>query len=299
MTALPAWMSPSDADLPALPVPRGRPATRRALGALLQVMAVLVDDAPARRRGLLQAIDPRVKLPALLGLVVLATLVHGLPALLACYALGVLLALLSAVPPGRLWGAWLAPPLLSALIVLPAALNVVTPGPALLPLGHGWTITAPGAFLVGRFALRAAACMMPALLLVATTRPARLFGALRALGVPATFVLMLAMMERYLAVLARGAEEIHLAKLSRSILPGTLRQEQAWVAAGIGALYRRTQALGATVTLAMISRGYTGDPRLPDDSHLGWRDGVFVAGVVVIGVMILLLEQRLHMLSLT
>jgi energy-coupling factor transporter transmembrane protein EcfT len=71
-------------------------------------------------------------------------------------------------------------------------------------------------------------------------------------------VTLLSMMERYLWVLARAAEEIHLAKASRSIARGSLRDEQAWVAAGIGSLFRRTRALGHEVYLAMISRGYTG-----------------------------------------
>jgi cobalt/nickel transport system permease protein len=114
------------------------------------------------------------------------------------------------------------------------------------------------------------------LLLTATTRSNRLLRGLRGLGVPVLFVMLLSMMERYLTVFIRAAEEIHLAKISRSITVGTLRQEQAWVAAGIGALFRRTQALGNVVYLAMISRGYTGEVYLLDEPCWQVTDWAFL-----------------------
>ena len=80
--------------------------------------------------------------------------------------------------------------------------------------------------------LRATACVCLAMLLAASTSPARLFRGLQGLGVPRVFVMLLGMTERYLAVLLRAAGEIHLAKISRSIAPGRLRQEHSWVAAG-------------------------------------------------------------------
>jgi cobalt/nickel transport system permease protein len=251
---------------------------------------MLLDDRLSTGPGLLQRLDARIKVPALIGILVFATLLHSLPGLAACYGIGLALAFASRVPARRIFGAWLIPPLLTALTMLPAALNAITPGQPVLPLWGGLAITDTGLLVVTRFVLRTLACVTLTLLLMATTRPARLFQALRLLGMPQAFVMMLAMLVRYLAVIARAAEEIHLAKLSRTLAPGTLRQEQAWVAAGMGALFRRTQALGEDVYLAMLARGYTGDTHLLDEPRIGRRDWAFLAGVVLAGVGIWVLD---------
>lgn len=290
MIALPAWMHPPISEQAVTATPARKSAPRRALGTLLRLIGTLLDDRLATRPGLLQAIDPRAKTPALIGLILVTAFLHTVPGLLAVYGLAVALAVLSRVPARRLFGVWLALPLLSALIALPAALNLVTPGAPVCPFGHGIAVTAPGCYVVARFALRALAGVTFALLLVATTRPDHLFHGLRALGAPRMAVMLLAMMARYLVVLARAAEEIHLTKLSRAITTGTLRQEQAWVAAGMGALFRRTQALGEDVYLAMLARGYTGETRMLDAAPPRPRDWGLLAGLLGIGVGIWFLD---------
>jgi len=260
----------------------GQSVARRTLNSLARLLAAMVgDDALAGKKGLLQRIEPRAKVLGLIGLVITATLLRELTALCFLFGLCLLLACASGVPARRFAGAWLAAPLLSALIVLPAVLNIITPGETAWNLGRvgPWhlTVTVPGMVVAGRFVLRVAVCVSLALLLAVTTRPARLFRGLRALGVPKVFIMLLLMMERYLTVIVRAAEEIHEAKLSRSIAPGTLRQEQAWVAAGMGALFRRSHKLGNTVYLAMISRGFTGDIYLLDEPRWTRRDWAFLA----------------------
>lgn len=222
---------------------------------------MLSNEETAARSGLLQRTDARVKVIAMLALVTAATLVRSIAALAALYAICLVVAAISRVPVGRIARVWLVVPLFSAAIVLPATLSIVTPGSPVLTLHHtnpALVVTDAGLIVAGRFVLRAAVCVSLVMLLTATTRPDRLFAGLRALGVPNVFVVLLSMMERYLWVLVRAAEEIHLAKVSRSITHGSLRDEQAWVAAGMGSLFRRTRALGHEVYLAMISRGYTG-----------------------------------------
>lgn len=286
---LPEWMNAhsSTCDEETLSVedssPRGQQLLRRAVGRLAHLLEeMLANETIARRAGLLQMVDARAKVLGLLGLLVIVTLLHSLLSLCLAYAFCLLLALLSRVPARRLAGVWLAVPIFSAGIILPAALNIVTPGHALLTLWHFshphfgvWsaprrlTLTDAGLLLAGRFVLRTAVCVTLALLLTATTYANRLFRGLRALGVPVLFIMLLSMMTRYLSVFLRAAEEIHLAKISRSITLGTLRQEQAWVASGMGALSRRTHAMSQSVYLAMLSRGYTGEIYLLDDPR--WR----------------------------
>ncbi len=299
---LPAWMldqarcnisSDITVDVPAPTIRhmRGRRnLLRRALGSFARLLAEMLDnEAVAGRSGWLQGVDARAKIVGLLALLIVATLVHGLATLALAYALCLLLAAVSRIPARRLAVVWLAIPLVSAAIMLPALLNVVTPGRPLVTLWRSplLTITDAGVLVASRFVLRTAVCVTLALLLAATTRTARLFRGLRALGTPLLFVMLLGMMERYLALFVRAAEEIHLAKISRSITSGTVRQEQAWVAAGMGALFRRTQALGDAVYLAMVSRGYTGEVHLLDAPGWAATDWAFL--LIALGLALIML----------
>ncbi len=310
MKPLPDWMRPQTNskvwDEPVIPegAPHKSGANRLARKAL-DSLAALVSDRRAReniasRSGLLQSIDARAKIIALIGLVVTTTLLHSLFALAIGYLICISLAVLSKLPAKRVAAVWLAVPFFSVIIMLPATLNLVTPGKGIITLYHfangrfgPWIvpntleITDTGLFILARFVLRSAVCVTFTILLASTTTPSRLLKGLRALGVPRMFVTVLSMMERYISVLAKTAGEIHLAKMSRSISAGSLRQEHDWVASGIGSLYRRTQSLGHNVYLAMISRGYTGDIQTLESPRWQSNDWLFVACIGILIVMLL------------
>jgi cobalt/nickel transport system permease protein len=287
MHALPEWMGPQPVspewESRARPLRKNR-FIRRALAGLVGLVAAPFLGADgAARRGFLTGLDPRAKLLGFLGLIVTTTLLSSWEALALDAVVCLLLAAASRVPAKRLFGAWLAVPMFSALVVLPAALNVVSPGEILVPLGPSVGLTAAGLEVAGRFAARSLLCVTLAALLSQTTRADHLIGGLRALGLSKAFVMLLTMMERYLSVLARAAQEIHLAKLSRTILPGRLRQELAWVAGGAGSLFRRSRNLGNAVYLAMLSRGFTGEMRLLGGLSWSWADVVFVFAMILAG----------------
>ncbi|MCL5104640.1 MAG: cobalt ECF transporter T component CbiQ [Armatimonadetes bacterium] len=299
MTSLPEWMRPQSAAENWNRLPDGinvagrrkrRSVARRTAGAFARFVAeTLGDDTTASRQGLLQGVDPRFKVIGLVGLLVVVTLVHSFTALVIGYAVCVGLAVLSGVSARRFARVWLVVPLFSAALMLPATLSVVTQGSPVWTIwrsssGHdALAVTDAGLIVAGRFVLRTGVCVSLALLLSCTTSRPRLFHGLRALGVPRIFIMLLSMMERYLGVLVRSAEEIHLAKISRSVVQGDLGKEQAWVAAGIGSLFRRTYKLSQTVYMAMISRGYTGEVRLLDPPRARSRDWMFLVACVLAG----------------
>ena len=99
---------------------------------------------------------------------------------------------------------------------------------------------------------------------------------------PRVFGMVLTMAHRYLAVLLRAAEEIHLAKISRTISAGSMRNEQRWAAAGIGILFRRSHKLACEVHNAMASRGYDGDPQVRFRPAISARDMTCLAGAIVL-----------------
>lgn len=283
------------------PRSKQRNLARRTIGQFAQLLAELSSNEEiAAQPGLLQQIDPRAKVIGVIGLVVCVTLLQHLNSLLFAYALCLLLALLSRVPLRRLTHTWLVIPLFSAAIILPAMLNIVTPGEPVITLWHfsrsnfgHWqlpaslTITDAGLFIFARFILRTAICVTLALLLSVTTPANRLFRGLRSLRVPLLFIMLLNMMERYLTIFLRAATEIHLAKISRSLGKVSVREEQAWVASGMGALFRRTHALGNAVYLAMLSRGYRGEIYLLEEERWQLSDWAFI--MIAVGTTVSLL----------
>lgn len=317
MISLPEWMHPeiSPDKWHTSPLPenvtgankRKRNTVRGAVGSFAHIMAsFLADDKTAGSSGLLQGIDARAKVLGLIGLVIITTMLHNLPSLVFSYIICVFLAILSNVPFRRFAGVWLVVPLFSAMIMIPATLNIVTPGNNLFMIWRNmnysigpWhlpqvlAVTDSGLLIAARFILRTATCVSLTVLLASTTRPAKLFRALHLLGVPQIFITLLTMMERYLGILIRSAEEIHLAKISRSITVETVRQEHAWIAAGMVTLFRRTHTLSNAIYLAMISRGYTGDIYLLKESSLRTRDWLFLAASAISGALLIYIGKIL------
>lgn len=273
------------------PSPR-RP--RRGLRHFAQLIAALSFN-PTRTRGDWLAVrDPRAKVMVCVLLAVTATLLGSVVAI-ACGAGVSLLLLLSTGVPLRRFLAFAGVPLaLTAFMALPACLNLVTPGTALLticPLPAGpwgwWTlppelaVTQQGVLVAVRFALRVLAAIAASFVLVSTTRPDRLWYGLRGLGVPSIFVVMLSMMHRYLDLFARVGIEMHQARWSRTVGRLPPREDRTWFAASLTVLFRRTRGLAEDVHLAMWSRGYTNEVKLFGSTTWRAADTFLVGGVAV------------------
>src|SRR5207344_3324057 len=98
--------------------------------------AMFSDDV-SEQDGLLQKIDPRVKILSLLGLLIATAFIRNIPALLAMYAVTLVLAVASKLPLGFfVKRVWLFIPIFTGIVVLPATLSIITPGTIVVPL---WT----------------------------------------------------------------------------------------------------------------------------------------------------------------
>jgi len=305
---LPDWYAATSAiDLaPRRELPRRRGLlVRRALAALGEALARELGASEAPPASWLSGVEPRAKVIGSVLLIAIATAVHHPIVLAALFGAVAAAALSAGIGMRRLARVWLGVPLFSAAVILPAALNLMTDGPALITLlrldpgAHvgPWAlppviaITRPGVVVAARFLLRALDCVSLAFVLAATTDGSMLLNALRRLGMPKAFGMTLAMMQRYLAVLLRAAEDIHLAKLSRSIAASDLRQEQRWVAAGMGALFRRTRRLAEQVHNAMLSRGYDGDVQIGAPRRLRIGDGAWLAAMAIVAAALLAADR--------
>lgn len=254
---------------------------------------VMFSDDVAGQRGLLQRVDPRVKLGSLLVLLVVGGLAHSMVTLAVLYALTLVLAAVSALPVGFfVKRVWLFVPIFTGIAVLPATLSVVTPGDVVLTLWHWHAtpegLTAQGLTAAARVVCRVAVSISLVVLLTLTTPWVRLLAALRGLGVPRIFIMIVGMAYRYIFLLLGTVTDIFQARQART--PGTPRHDataRAFVGAGVGTLLGKAAHLSEEVHQAMVARGFRGDATTLDRPGLHRIDAVYAVLVVVTAVALL------------
>lgn len=245
----------------------------------------LYSEEVGARAGLLQRIDPRIKLVGLLLLIIAAAAARTLPVVGGVFAVAVTLALLSRIAPTTLLKRiWLGALLFTIPIALPALF--LTPG---LPIAHvplvGWAISAQGltsaAFLIGRVLTSSTL----ATTLILTTPWADVLKALRILRVPTLFVVILGMTYRYIFLILQTARDMFESRQSRAIGRLDGAEQRRVATASVGVLLSKSFQLSNDVYLAMQSRGFRGEMYTLDEFRMGPRDWfALVAFVVVAGV---------------
>jgi cobalt/nickel transport system permease protein len=276
---IPDWLARDNAALPLSPGIRGsgKNFVERTIDATARFLQdAVLSEAIAGQQGLLQALDPRVRLATLLALIVCVSLMRSPAVIWGVYLFVLLLAVASSVSLlFFIKRVWLFIPLFSAVIVVPALFNVVTPGDALWTvarLGRSHDIgpdhipetiavTRQGLLVALTFVGRVAASVSLAVLLTITTRRSDLLRALEVFRVPQLFILILGMTYRYIILLVQTVRNIHTARRSRTLRYGPTGAEQRWVASRMGYLFRQTWLLSQEVHRAMLSRGFSGEVR--------------------------------------
>lgn len=245
----------------------------------------------ASRDAYLQRLDPRVKVVGALALVLSAAFVRHLPVLISLYVAIAGVGLLAGLPSSALVRrVWLTLPFFTALVALPAIFGFVTPGPALVSLGPV-DITAPGVRTSLTLIFRVVASVTSVLLLILTTRWPVLLRALRSLKVPLVLTLILSMTYRYIFLLARVANAMFLARKSRTVGPTDARQGRRFLGAATGLLIGKSYHLSNEVYLAMLSRGYRGEPTTLEGFRLRPGDLLALAGAALVAVGFVAIDQ--------
>lgn len=247
----------------------------------------LYSEEVGGRRGLLQALDPRVKLVGLLLLIVAAAASRRLPVILAVFALGVALALASGIPLRTLLRrVWLGAIVFTGAIALPALF--LTPGREVgrLPL-VGWAVTAQGLLAAAFLLSRVLTSATLALTLVLTTPWNDVLKALRVLRVPALFVVILGMTYRYIFLLLQTARDMFESRQSRTVGRLDGAESRRVAAASVGVLLGKSFALSNEVYLAMQSRGFRGEVHTLDEFAMTARDWLALAGFSAVAALAL------------
>lgn len=259
------------------------------------VERALFSEEHARRNGLLQRRDARAKVIAFLVLVIAVNLSRQWPALVAFEFVAIAGAAASAIGIGTfLKRAWLGVTVFSGAVVLPSIFFIGgTPffalpiGPLVLSVSH------EGLLAAGTFVLRVGVSVSFAMLLVMTTPWAELLKSLRALRVPALFVVILAMTYRYIFLFLQTVNGIFLARQSRTVGRTSGPEQRRWVVQALGVLMHRSFRMSDEVYQAMLARGFDQRFVTLHRSRFGVADAALLASAVLLSVTITVAGGRL------
>lgn len=306
---IPGWMKEVDAGpYKNYSVKAGRKSfiSKTLAGIFAFFRETLTSESFARKNGLLQSFDPRVKLLSALALVIATTMIRDLRVLLVVYALILILSAASKINIlFFIERVWLFIPIFTGIIVLPVIFNIVTPGDNLLnivtfgpgansgpvALPESLYITTQGLMTALTFTVRVATCVSAIVLLFLTTPQEALFKSFRALGVPKVYVLTLDMTYRYIFIFTDIIQDMFTARRSRTIRTAGRFAEQQWVTGRIGYTLIKTLDMSDKVHKAMMSRGFTGDVKILHDYRLRARDYTGLVCALSFSVLLILISR--------
>jgi len=256
------------------------------------VREVLENEELAGRPGLLQRLDARVKLVAIVIMAVTASLVHSIWMLLLLVVVGLVLAAASRVSVTSFARkVWLSAGLLALLLALPSTTAFFTPGTEVVKIGPV-SLTEPGLMGAATLVARVVAAAGFSLLIVWTMRWTELLHALTALRLPGVIVATLALAHKQILTLLRTVEQIHLARESRLVSTATTRDNRAWVTERMAFVVRKSLKTADDVYDAMLSRGYSGPVRTLVRLHATPRDWAGLS-LCLLGCAAVVLVDRL------
>ncbi len=304
MTPLPSWLSTGEPS----PLPVAKRRWRRAdylTKTLADIQRIMAEDmlqtGVAARPGLLQPLEPRVKVAGTVLLLLAVALTVGIPALAAVHALLILVALASGIGlRAYLIRVWLPALIFAGLVVLPAIFSWVTPGDPLLFVYRGaeWRVgplTLPADLAVTRqgftaaamVLLRSAASLGLVMLLVKTTRWPALTKAFQSLGVPAIFVMVLELTYRYLFLFLLLLADFLLGRRSRLIGGESARARLEWIGGTLAGFLRLAGEYSREIAAAMTARGFGGAGQTAPAVRPGPGEAAYLAAVIAICFILL------------
>lgn len=271
-----------------------------------EVMQVVQDEyyagLKAREQGLMQLIEPRVKLVTVVYLIIITNIVHNPATMLLLNIWILFIAKLSHISVFTfLKRVWPVVFLFTGIVVFPSIFNYVRPGTPLITVfdfGHPvqigrwvmpetFSITKEGAVGALTMLLRVGTSVSLAVLLALTTRWNELLKALRMFFVPQLFIQVLEMTHRYIYLLIQTAADMFLAKKSRTIGRYSAKKQRNLIASSIGTLWSKAYYLSEEIHSAMISRGYSGEIKTLKNQRISFKAWVWLAFVVLIGLLAL------------
>jgi len=243
----------------------------------------------ASRTGFLQSLDSRIKILFWAALIVAVSLKKSAFALLFIVVALALLALFSKVKLFSLYGRVV--PLaffFGFLVSATAMLNVISPGAIVIPMFElsapysFWIYSVPqqigiteeGIGVCSILTLRVFASLSLSFLMLATTPFTEIVKALKMFRTPDTLLLIITLTYKYIYLFAQIIVDMYQAKKARLVLGVSASEFRSWSAGRMATVFRRAGQRVDDIYRAMLSRGFSGEIRLPGKSALKTSDAV-------------------------
>jgi cobalt ECF transporter T component CbiQ len=238
------------------------------------IRTTFVQWESARRTGLLQGLDPRLKLLFLISYAVLVTTRSSVAAHLLMGLMVFVLAILSVVSLVAFYRrVFLLGFLFGFVVTIPSALNIFNNGNVILPV---WKLSQSYTFLIYHIppeigftdtglmnvlilTLRVINTVSLTFLILFTTPFTEIIRALKVMGVPDAFLMVLALTYKYIFLFSKTVEDMHLAKKSRTLFPSSSAESRRWITGRIAHLFLKTKQRYEGIFKAMQARGFSGD----------------------------------------
>ena len=243
----------------------------------------------ASQNGLLQRIDPRVKLIGFTGIIIIAVLMQNILQFLLLFLFLVFLAVLSRISLRAFFGRQVMIMLFSVIIVIP--LPFITPGSPLfvVPIGP-WTLwmTVEGVYRATTITMRIWTSVAALSLLTLSTRFSVLLHGMQRLRLPSLFISLTALTYRYIFLFSDEAYRMSLAREARTVKKERWVRFRTWrtISSMIGTLFIRAYERGEKVYQTMLARGFTGKFYLLTQLKISAKDYGFAFGLLFTAILV-------------
>ena len=258
----------------------------------------------ASKEGIIQKINPNVKLFSLIYLIIIISVADNLTAQIFTTVIIFSFYLIARLKVFRVYRKIIILAFIFGfLIVLPATLNIITPGKIIFNLAtinkplNFWIYSIPqnigftdsGIRVVSLVFLRVLNSVSFALLIVFTTSFPGLVKSFKLIGVPDTFMMIITLAYKYIFILSRTIEETYLALKSR--LSGNIKNSNLrnLIGGRIFFIFKRSAVIYENTYFAMVSRGYQGKVILQSQKEITGADVVAMFIIIASGIFILFL----------
>ncbi len=268
----------------------------------IAVKSIYIQAENASKQGLLQKLNPHVKLISLVYIAIIISLVNTPDKQLFISVFIFTLYFIGRLKILQVYKRiFFLAFIFGILVVLPASLNLITPGKIILNLFslknsvHFWIynipqnigITGNGLKVIILIFLRVLNSVSVALLIVFTTSFPSFIKSFRILGVPDTFMMIISLAYKYIFILSRTIEETYFALKSR--LSGNVNNSKVreLISGRIFFIFKKSMIFYESTYYAMVSRGYKGKVILLTQKKLAVADFIALSIVAVLGILIL------------
>lgn len=252
----------------------------------------------AAKTGLLQLIDPRVKICLFLIYMVFSGFAANLAVLTILGAIPLIYAAVSGIGvKDFIRRVWLTLPLIILLFSLLGTSSLLTAGKPLfylIPpdsfLKNGVYFSAGGISAAFRIALRTGISISFAVLLLLTTRWSHITSAFSAMHLPQLVVSIFDMTYRYIFFLSESAKEMIEARFLRTTGKIRTAENRRFMGHSVAILFLKSHSIGDEVYDAMRCRGYDGKHKCLFRPKMQIADIIFI----LINLMIIIFLSLVH-----